>query len=83
MQAPGDVEKGNAVDTTTITFSPALAVHESSSHHPEPATRLPIEFRTISIHVETRVSDTGGKGDETRKRVVKGKKSPFIIQSFN
>jgi hypothetical protein len=72
MQAPhGDVEKGNAVDTSiTVTYTPN--VQESSSHHPEPASRLPIEFRTLSIHVETRVSETGGKDEERRKRVVKG-----------
>jgi hypothetical protein len=71
MQAPhDDVEKGNAVESS-ITFTPT-AVHESTSHHPEPATRLPIEFRTLSIHVETKVSETGGKDEERRKRVVKG-----------
>ena len=70
MQSPGDAEKGNAIDPSII-FSPA--VQESSSHHPEQlATRLPVEFRTISINVETRVSDTGGRDDETRKRVIKG-----------
>ena len=69
MQAThGDVEKGNAVDS--ITYTPN--VQESSSHHPEPASRLPIEFRTLSIHVETRVSESGGKDAERRKRVVKG-----------
>ena len=70
MQSPGDVEKGNAVDTS-ITYTPHAA-RESSSHHPEPATRLPIEFRTLSINVESRVSETGGKDEERRKRVVKG-----------
>ena len=70
MQSPGDVEKGNAVHSS-ITYPPS-APQESSSHHPEPATRLPIEFRTVSIHVETRVSDTGGKDEEKRKRAVKG-----------
>lgn len=72
MQSPADVEKANAVDTGTgITFTPTAPL-ESSSHHPEPAARLAIEFRTISINVETRVSETGGKDEETRKRVVKG-----------
>ena len=70
MQAlHGDVEKGNTIDTS-ITY--AHNVQESSSHHPEPASHLPIEFRTISIQVETRVSETGGKDEERRKRVVKG-----------
>ena len=75
MQTPhSDVEKGNAVDRlhTSITYMPD--VQESSSHHTEPASRsrLPLEFRTLSIHVETKVSETGGKDGERRKRVVKG-----------
>jgi hypothetical protein len=74
MQSPlaGDVEKGNAVDTS-ITYAPTTT-QESSSHHPEPqaATRLAMEFRTLSINVETRVSEAGGKDEERRKRVVKG-----------
>ena len=70
MQSPGDVEKGNVVHSS-ITYPPSVA-QVSSSHHPEPATRLPIEFRTISIHVETRVSETEGKDEERRKRAVKG-----------
>ena len=71
MQYPGDVEKGNAVDTS-VTYPPTT-VQESSHHHTsEPATRLPIEFRTLSIHVETRASDNGGKDEQKRKRAVKG-----------
>ena len=74
MQSPGpdDVEKANAVNTRITYPPPASAAIGSSSHHPEPATRLPIEFRTVSIHVETRVSDGGGKDEDKRKRVVKG-----------
>ena len=68
MQSPGDVEKGSAVDTS-ITYVPTAA-QESSSHHPEPAARLATEFRTLSINVETRVSETGGKDEERRKRIV-------------
>ena len=72
-RSPDDVEMGNAVDTR-ITYPPPSAKESSprSPHHPEPATRLPIEFRTVSIHVETRVSDTEGKDEDKRKRVVKG-----------
>lgn len=70
MQSIDDVEKGNAVHSS-ITYPPHAA-QESSSQHPEPATRLPIEFRTVSVHVETRVSDTGGKDEERRKLAVKG-----------
>lgn len=72
MQSPDDVEKGNPVDIR-VTYPPlASAAKESNPHHPEPASRLPIEFRTVSIHVETRVSDGGGKDEDKRKRVVKG-----------
>lgn len=68
MQSPLDLEaqKRDIVDTS-LTYC-----QESSSRHAEPATRLPIEFRTLSIHVETRVSETGGVDDEKRKRAVKG-----------
>ena len=82
MHPPGDVEKGNAIHTS-ITYPPSAA-KESSSHHPEPATRLPIEFRTVSIHVETRVSETGEKDEEKRKRVVKGKSAIHqLLRSLN
>ena len=74
MQSPDDVEKGNAVESR-ITYSP-LTPKVSSPHHPEPRTRLPIEFRTVSIHVETRVSETGGKEEDKRQRVVKGLVNP-------
>jgi len=73
MQSPGDVEaqKQHAVDTSVI-YSPT-DIQESSPRHTEPATRLPAEFRTLSIHVETRVSEAGGgKEEERRKRAVKG-----------
>ena len=70
MQSPGDVEKGNAADTS-IRYVPTAA-QESSPHYPEPAARLAMEFRTLSIHVETKESETGGKDEEKRKRVVKG-----------
>ena len=71
MQSPGDVEKGNAADTS-IRYVVPTAAQESSPHYPEPAARLAMEFRTLSIHVETKVSETGGKDEERRKRVVKG-----------
>ncbi|KAF8811093.1 sodium-potassium ATPase [Phlegmacium glaucopus] len=72
MQSLGDVEaqKQHAIDTSII--YPPTEIQQSSIRHPEPATRLPAEFRTLSIHVETRVSDTGGgKGQEGRDRAVK------------
>ena len=69
MRSPLDLEaqKRDIVDTS-LTYP----IQESSSRHAEPATRLPIEFRTLGIHVETRVSETGGTDDEKRKRAVKG-----------
>ena len=70
MQSPGDVEKGSTV-ATSITYTPTAA-QQSSSHRPEPAARLAIEFRTLSINVETKASESGGKDEERRKRAVKG-----------
>ena len=70
MQSLGDVEKGDVVDNS-ITYT-LTAAQGSSSHHPEPVARLVTEFRTLSIHVETKESETGGKDEEKRKRLVKG-----------
>jgi sodium/potassium-transporting ATPase subunit alpha len=72
MQPPVDVEaqKRDTVDSSVA--YPPTDIQASNPRHPEPGTRLPIEFRTLSIHVETRVSETGGKEGEKRKRAVKG-----------
>lgn len=74
MQSLGDVEaqKHNFAVDTSVTYQPT-DIQEISYRHPEPGTRLPIEFRTLSIHVETKASDSGdAKEDEKRKRAVKG-----------
>ena len=74
MQPPVDVEaqKRDTVDSSVAYPGTGTDIQASNPRHPEPGTRLPIEFRTLSIHVETRVSETGGKEEEKRKRAVKG-----------
>jgi hypothetical protein len=69
MQSPGDVEKANVDASITYTHA---ALPEASPRHTEPATRLPIQFRTLSIHVETRASETGGQEEQKRRQAVKG-----------
>ena len=68
MQSPVDVE---ALKLEPVIYSPT-DIQESTPRHTEPATRLPIEFRTLSIHVETKVSEDEGKDAQKRKRAVKG-----------
>ncbi|KAF8154699.1 sodium-potassium ATPase [Crassisporium funariophilum] len=54
-----------------ITYATTSRNDNVPSRHAEPGTRLPIEFRTLSIHVDTRASGDAGKDGEKRKLAVK------------
>jgi sodium/potassium-transporting ATPase subunit alpha len=41
-------------------------------HGVDPSSRLPIEYRTLSIHVDTEIPSEKGKAGEKRKAAVKG-----------
>ena len=68
MQSPADFE---ALKLEPIIYSPT-DIQESTPRHTEPATRLPIGFRTLSIHGETKVSEDERKDGQKRQPAVKG-----------
>ena len=68
MQSPADIE---ALKPEPIIYPPA-DIQESTPIHTEPATCFPIEFRTLSIHGETKVSEDERKDGQKRQPAVKG-----------
>ena len=54
-------------------ISEERARHEGHPlHGVDPSSRLPIEYRTLSIHVDTETPSEKGKAGEKRKTAVKG-----------
>ncbi len=69
----GDVEAQRRAEIVDLNEVPTTQVR-SRGGPAAPRSRLPIEYRTLSIHVENKISDDRkGKKDEKRKLAVRGK----------
>lgn len=64
-----EAQKPNAVDINDA-YPP---IHTQHLNSPSPVdARIPLNFRTLSTHVETKVNETGrGKENASRKQAVK------------
>jgi len=67
-----DVEAQRRVEIVDLNEVPTTQF-QSRGGPAAPGSRLPIEYRTLSIHVENKIpDDRKGKQDEKRKRAVRG-----------
>jgi len=75
-----DVESQKASGIETKTRSSEEAHQPGGIFRPvDPGTRLPIEYRTVSIHVETSTPSGQGQTAEKRKVAVKGVVQRYLL----
>ena len=76
----GDVEARRHVELVDVPGPDGVHAQRGFA---APGSRLPIEYRTLSIHVESRIPDESGGGatSEKRKAAAKGKFKFIILRA--